>query len=206
VVNKIRFVLARHRVATQPDFENAYIDGYIHFIKAPSEGADESSDPTVRLSRLDAANHMPVCVPPDATLQQAVTQMLAKDYSQLPVMTGIREVKGLISWKSIGSRLAMNRPCCFVRDCMDGARVLPSSTSLFEAIAVLAAEDCVLVQADDRTICGIVTAADLNDQFRALAAQATCFSTTKLEADTISQIPQMKNRIARITVHVNTTS
>jgi hypothetical protein len=55
VVNHIRSALAQYRVSTSPDFEDAYIDGYITFVKAPGEGADESADPTVRLSRLDAA-------------------------------------------------------------------------------------------------------------------------------------------------------
>ena len=41
----------RHKLATAPDFEYAYIDGYIRFVKAPGDGPDDSVDPTVRLSR-----------------------------------------------------------------------------------------------------------------------------------------------------------
>jgi hypothetical protein len=52
---------------------------------------------------------------------------------------------------------------------MDDAHIVPSGESLFAAIAIVAAKDCVLVQGTDKTICGIVTAADLNDQFRLLA-------------------------------------
>src|SRR6185436_17650138 len=108
-------------------------------------------------------------VAPDAVLQQAVTQMLTKDYSQLPVMTGSRDVKGLVSWRSIGSRMALKRPCKTVKDCMDDVPVLSSDEPLLSAIGVIASRDCILVQASDKTICGIVTAADLSVQFRLLA-------------------------------------
>ena len=37
--------------------------------------------------------------------------MLAHDFSQLPVMTTSREVKGAVSWKTIGSRLALKKDC-----------------------------------------------------------------------------------------------
>jgi hypothetical protein len=95
--------------------------------------------------------------------------MIAKDFSQLPVIVGTREVKGLLSWRSIGSRLAIGRPAKFVRDCMDKPTIVASDTPLFEAIEIIAREDCILVQAPDKTICGILTATDLNEQFLQLA-------------------------------------
>lgn len=170
VVNDVRRALAKYKLATSPDVDDAYIDGQIRFIKENGVDAeDDRADPTVRLSRLDAANRPPTSIAPDAPLQQAVTIMLTKGYSQLPVMTGPRDVKGLVSWRSIGSRLALKRSCTVVRDCIDEVPVLAASEPLFSAIGTIASRDCVLVQATDRTICGIVTAADLNDQFRLLA-------------------------------------
>jgi len=168
-VSSIRTVLQKYEVETRPDFENADYYGQISFTAAPKAEVQQKLDPTVRLSELPAASRSPVTVAPDETLQRAVSQMLAKDYSQLPVVTGQRDVKGLVSWKSIGSRLALGRSCTYVRDCMDTAHVLSSSASLSEAIAVVAEKDCLLVQAVDRSICGIVTATDLNEQFLVLA-------------------------------------
>ena len=84
-------------------------------------------------------------------------------------MTGTRDVKGLVSWRSIGSRLALKRPCATAKDCMDDVPVIPADEPLLAAIAAIVARDCVLVQALDKTICGIVTAADLSEQFRLLA-------------------------------------
>jgi CBS domain-containing protein len=176
VVRRIRFKLKKYGITTSPDFEYTYIDGYVRFIQAPAD--DDSTavqsgiaaaDPTYRLARLDSANKPPVFVKPDSTLQQAVTLMLTNDFSQLPVMTTPREVKGMVSWKSIGSRLALRCRCDMVRDCMEPAQLVSIDASLFSAIGTVASHDYVLVQAQDKSICGIITASDFNDQFRRLA-------------------------------------
>jgi CBS domain-containing protein len=176
VIRLIRSTLRRHGIATTPDFEWAYIDGQITFTKAPPEAlpaqgvADDSApDPTYRISSLASANRAPVCVAPDATLQQVTTLMMSNDFSQLPVLTGTRDVKGIVGWKTIGTRLALKRPIATAKDCMEDAIVLASSEPLFSAISIIAAHDYVLIQAQDKTICGIVTASDLNEQFRLLA-------------------------------------
>lgn len=176
VVLSIRRELKKHGVATSPDFEFQYIDGYIRFVQA-SSGEDTAQgeigaaaiDPTYRLRRLDSANRPPVSVKPDSSLQQAITLMMTNDFSQMPVMTTSRGVKGVISWKTIGRRLALKQSCTTVRDCMEPAEIQSIDESLFSAISKVAAHDYVLVQATDETICGIVTASDLNDQFLRLA-------------------------------------
>jgi CBS domain-containing protein len=176
VVRRIRGALRRHGLATTPDFEWAYIDGQVGFTKAPPEAqaaqgvADDSApDPTYRINRLPSANRAPIFVSPDAPLQQVTTLMMSNDFSQLPVMTGPRDLKGVVSWKTIGTRLALKKPIATAKDCMDEVKTLNSSDPLFSAISIIAAHDYALIQAQDRTICGIVTASDLNDQFRLLA-------------------------------------
>jgi len=66
VIRRVRSALRHHGVATSPDFEWAYIDGQITFIKAPPEAqaeqgvADDSApDPTYRINRLGSANRVP---------------------------------------------------------------------------------------------------------------------------------------------------
>jgi CBS domain-containing protein len=176
VVLSIRQALKKFGIKTSPDFEFQYIDGLIGFTPddgggalTPNEAGTSAIDPTYRIGRLDSANRVPVSVKPDATLQQAVTLMMTNDYSQLPVMTTPREVKGMISWKAIGSRLALKRLCPLVRDCMGPAEVVSIDESLFSAISRVAVHDYVLAQGHDKTICGIVTASDFNDQFLRLA-------------------------------------
>lgn len=174
VVHYIRSKLDQYQLMTEPDFEYAYIDGFVSFLKKEAEAATQEpgtviADPTYRIGRLESANKKPISVKPDSTLQQAVTIMLTSDFSQLPVMTTVREVKGVISWKTIGSRLALKKDCKVVRDCMEPAYVVSIEDSLFSAISAIAERDYVLVQANDKTICGIITASDFNDQFRKLA-------------------------------------
>lgn len=176
VVRSIRGALRRHGLATVPDFESAYIEGQITFTRAaadaqgpPGQPDGAAPDPTYRINRLSSANHPPVFVAPDATLQQVATLMMSNDFSQLPVMTGPRDLKGVVSWKTIGTRLALKKPIATARDCMDDARTVGAGEPLFSAISLIATSDYALVQAPDRTICGIVTASDLNDQFLLLA-------------------------------------
>ena len=133
IVQRIRSALQAAGLVTVPDFESAYIDSSINFALASDTsgsaqveltGVEAASavgsvdvtiaerlasstiyaDPTYRISKLAAANNKPVAITPDSTLQEAVTIMLRRDFSQLPVMTGERDVKGVISWISIGAR------------------------------------------------------------------------------------------------------
>jgi CBS domain-containing protein len=177
VVRTIRRELKKRGLTTAPDFEYAYIDGRIELVSAPAPDGAQAvadaeavvTDPTYRLARLESANRTPLSIKPDASLRQAVTLMMTNDFSQLPVMATAREVKGMVSWKSIGNKLALGLPCVAVRDCTEPARIAKADDSLFSVLATIQEHDYVLVQAHDRTICGIVTASDVNDQFRLLA-------------------------------------
>lgn len=166
---RMRRALEKAGLGTQPDFEWVYIDGHIKFVAIGSDEDLEAMSTTNRIDGLESANRKPVSVKPDSALTEATTVMLTNDFYQLPVMTTEREVKGAISWKSIGSRLALGKKCTVVRECMDPAQIIGAESSLFEAIRIIAEHDYVLVQAQDRIICGIVTASDLSQQFRDLA-------------------------------------
>lgn len=129
-----------------------------------------AAEPAFRVSRLLAASTKPLSVPPDCTLCEAATLMLRHDYSQLPVMSNDRDVKGVISWESIGSRLAFAAGKHeFARDCMKGHHEVNSTDSLFRVIGRIVEHSYVLVRAPDRTISGIVTTTDLSLQFQQLS-------------------------------------
>lgn len=167
IVRNIRSGLERARLRTVPDFEYAYFDGYMSFVSASKESP--IGDPTYRIGALESANQKPVSVKPDNSLSKATTLMLSLEFSQLPVMTTDREVKGVVSWESIGSRLALGRNCNLVRECMDAPQLIRIDASLFAAIEIIARHDYVLVTDIDDTVRGIVTATDLSQQFRQLA-------------------------------------
>jgi CBS domain-containing protein len=194
IAEQVRSALLATGLRTNPDFESAYIDAQIQFTAVPlatssttssttSAIADDvtavpvistesavsvtipQSDLTYRLSRLRSANNRPDSLSPDSLLTEAVTKMMAHDFSQLPVMSNERDVKGAVSWQSIGKRLALGVVCETARDCMDPVTVVDHDMSIFDAINIIVATDFVLVRRTDRTIGGIVTTSDLGAEF-----------------------------------------
>ncbi|GAB3925277.1 CBS domain-containing protein [Mucilaginibacter myungsuensis] len=195
MVKTIREALANQKLETFPDFNSAYIDGLIEFRKKgtlsqvtqastieaddkqveirPEKLTDELlnlDDPTYRISRLEAANKDLIFVKPDGELMEAVTLMMTYDFSQLPVMQHAkRDLKGVISWQSIGQKLAVGKVDSKVRNLMDtNYQLISSETSLFKALPGIIEHDYVLIQNREKEICGIVTASDLSLQFKQL--------------------------------------
>ncbi|MBX3424257.1 MAG: CBS domain-containing protein [Pirellulales bacterium] len=191
VVRDIRATLREHNLTTQPDFEHTWFDGSVAFVRPSTEAervqtanaesvlnmedvADATivkalvggavEDPAFRIGKLDAANTAPASIPPTANLQEAITVMLRDNFSQLPVMTSEREVKGAITWQSIAKRTGLGHQCETVQDCMDSSvEIVTEDDSLFRVIERIRENDFVLVRAKDRRICGIVTVADLSE-------------------------------------------
>jgi hypothetical protein len=146
VIRQIRAGLEKFNLETKPDFEDAYIDEGLQFVR-PGQYEDarsDTADPIYRIGRLESANRKPVSVKPEATLTQATTLMLTHDFSHLPVMNTGREVKGVISWRSIGSRLALGCKGEKVNQFMDRAHVVSIDTSLFGAINVVLSKSMFL--------------------------------------------------------------
>ena len=137
------------------------------------EGSDDASpgwehrEAGYRLSRLEAANKPVISVGPEEDISAVVTKMMLNDYSQLPVMNG-RDVKGAVTWAMIGSRAVLQGAEGKAAEFMQPAVILEEDRSIFEAITAIVQHDFVLVRARDKTITGIVTAADLSLQFRVL--------------------------------------
>ena len=151
-----------------PEFAFANVDDELSFV-LEEDGGDDDRDASYRVGQLKAANAELAVVTLDATLEQAITLMMHGNYSQLPVMANNRDVKGIISWRSIGKRLALKIACNSVRECMETAQIISTDDSFFYALEIIAKHDYVLVKGADRKITGILTASDFNDQFRKMA-------------------------------------
>jgi hypothetical protein len=95
--------------------------------------------------------------------------MLSNDFSQLPVMTNERTVKGMISWRSIGARWALGKEGDEVRQFMDESFEISADRSIFTALPTIVEQGYVLVRDATAKISGIVTTADLSQQFQQLA-------------------------------------
>jgi predicted transcriptional regulator len=188
IVETIREALQDAGLVTDPDFTSAWIDAEITFKLASSDSAGDARTGAEQLAAdtgepaaepkeamqlirmLSAANRGVLSVMPQDNLDLAVTLMLANDYSQLPVMTGPRELKGVVSWKSIGGRLAQRTALKTVSDAMEPTVTVKETDSIFEATALIIANDFVfVVSSPDNRIIGIVTATDLSEQFQMLS-------------------------------------
>lgn len=126
-------------------------------------------EPTYQVSHLPAARKEVVSVAPDKSITEAVTLMLYHDFDQLPVMTGLRNVKGMIGWKSIGRANARARNCTNVSDCMESAHEINLNDSIFDAVRLVQRNECVLIKDHTNAVCGIVTLYDIATTFNDLA-------------------------------------
>ena len=139
LVKHIRNKMEVLKLRTVPDFEFAYIDSRIEIRTADGSPSGGLEDPVHRIGTLAAAHNKPMRVTPDDRLKVATTKMQLHDFSQLPVMTGERTVKGIISWKSIGTSFSLEGPCEWVRDCMEeSVEEISIDAPLYEAIGSIA--------------------------------------------------------------------
>lgn len=184
VIEAINKMLEEHEVFCEPDFGSAWFYGEIEIKPIPKVGSgkrniDEEIDPTPRLSLLKAANLNKVkdsgegkglvVVGRETSLKEAITLMILNDFSQLPILSGQRDVDGIISWKSIGRALSLGKQCNTVFDCKDEVMIMNFDEPLFNAVKFVLEKDFVLVRQKDKTISGIVTVTDIGEQFIAMA-------------------------------------
>lgn len=189
VVDRIRGELSEAGITTMPDFTKTWIDSQIAFRPKPdsspaavdtsSDGMDDSAevrsenglkDGSFVVGLLEAANRGVTYVNPQSDIREAITLMLVYDYSQLAVMTGERELKGVFSWKTLGKQLSHDNSPNYVGHAMEPAAELLETEALFRATDVILDEGFAFVRSSiDKKITGIVTATDLSEQFKNLS-------------------------------------
>ncbi len=161
VVSEIREALTNAGIGTVPDFDTA---GYYWQIGFEQVGIDGVvADPTLRLRLLDQATQKITCCSPQNPLSKIVPVMMMEDFSQVPVTTGPRDVKGVVTWETIARSAILRKPHAIAQDVMVPAEIADSDEPLSEVIPRIARAGYVLVRAADRQISGIVTSSDLND-------------------------------------------
>ena len=190
-VEKIQEQLSAHSLQTHPSFISQYIYGPINFIHTPSDrighfrDVEESSvvepedcddlpawisrDPTYSISKLASANKNVISVRPDSSLAEIITVMLSNDFSQVPVISGTRTIKGVVTWKSISSKILLGGDADTASQVMTKPQEISLDASIFDAIPIIENSQYVIVKGSDGGISGIVTGSDLSLQFKGLA-------------------------------------
>jgi CBS domain-containing protein len=141
--------------------------------EAPATEVELANEPPavrpVRIGNLPSAERVPEQINPSASVEEALTTMRLRDYSQLVVSTGPREPKGIISYKSVAQAFLQGGPKR-VSDCLDrSAPKVSSDDPLFGVVELFKKHDAVLVMGPDNSLVGIVTAADIAVEFGATA-------------------------------------
>ncbi|MEF2549054.1 CBS domain-containing protein [Aurantimonas sp. E1-2-R+4] len=179
IVAWIDELLADRRLTTVPSYKTTWIDNEISIKIQPEapiqKGSDaendvlvEVGDPVLRIGSLPSANMELISVSPDDPISRAVSLMMFHDFSQLPVLTSPREIKGVVSWRHVGERLSSGATVQSVQDCMGTPVVVSDADSFFSTLRIIVENEYVFVRRQDRTIGGIVTTTDLGLQFRQL--------------------------------------
>jgi CBS domain-containing protein len=188
-VRDVRRALQSAGLVTVPDFNAVSLDSAILYklassVDPPAEdndaipnatgvldegpGSERADDPAYRMNRLEDTTQALVSVNPDDELRRATTLMMTNDFSQLPVMTNARSLKGMVSWRTVGLSFALGGSPRLVREAMQQeVTVIESEVGLFSAIPRIISDDYAMIRRSDRSF-WIITTSDLSLRFREL--------------------------------------
>lgn len=165
-ISRVTKFLNDKRLETIPDFTSVWIDSQVILKHKKKAKSIKNVDPIQRIKLLDASNKALITVNRDSKLREAITLMMLHNYSQLPVMNNPKSVVGYISWETIGYGLSNGCKSEDVRDFMlTDFVILDYETPLLEAISIIIKKEFIIVQKQDKSVCGIITIADISAQF-----------------------------------------
>ncbi|GIJ34989.1 CBS domain-containing protein [Micromonospora sediminimaris] len=178
IVEQVQRSLKRRGLQTIPPFTDVWINSTVRLVPlepeeplvpvpevAPIEaGQDAQADIYLRVGSLGSANSGVVSVTPQDDVQKAQALMLRYGYSQLAVLSGERDLRGAVSWESI-AQAQIRGISTTLADVTTAAEVVREDDDLLAQIPRVIGAGFVFVQAKDRRIRGIVTTADLSEEF-----------------------------------------
>lgn len=164
-------------LSTVPPFDSVPLDAEIAIVATlpeageatDGETAEDPAEATVTIGTLTSAATELVFVAPDTPILEAQSLMERFDYSQLPIMSGERTVKGVLSWESLAKASLYGRNVDTAQHASTTAVVVSDTDPLLDHVDVIAEAGYVLVKDGTGVITGIVTTADLSNAFADLA-------------------------------------
>jgi CBS domain-containing protein len=186
-VSQIEADLANHGLVTSPSFRAVTLDTVVALTTPLDETEATTAGPSAVEElpvteddeggddlnvRLTVGNLSPLLgvahVGPNSTLEEAITKMLLNDYSQLAVLSGPRNLRGAVTWRSIAQ--AMHQKSENFADAIDRrVEAVPYDRDLFDVLPMLQQREFVFVWDVDKTIAGIVTTADVAHRYGEMA-------------------------------------
>jgi len=181
VVEKVTATLNRAGLVAVPNFTVGGLDTSIFLVSnevsgptsQPQEGVTEetgsgSQAVSLVVGNIPSATGGIKSVNPQHDLLYAQSVMQANDFSQLAVMNGQYHLAGAVSWESIANALFFNKEA-ELSDCIDeNPKVVRPDQPLLDAVPDISDSGFVFVKDASNKIVGIVTPADLSEQFAVL--------------------------------------
>jgi CBS domain-containing protein len=188
-VSQIEADLANHGLVTSPSFRAVTLDTVVSLTTPPDEAEDAAALEVAAVDelsdaeddegggdtdvRLKVGNLSPLTgvtsVGPNSTIEEAITKMLLNDFSQLAVLSGPRNPRGAVTWRSIAQAM-QHRSSMSVADALEShVEVVPYDRDLFEVLPALQQRGFVFVQNESKEIAGIVTTADVAQRYGDMA-------------------------------------
>lgn len=178
-VERVINTLEASGLRTDPDFAVGSLDAVVALValttdeilpeSAPTAVTSEDlKPPTLVVGNVPSAMNGVTAVNRHDSLLVAQSQMEAHDYSQLAVMEGEFKLVGAVSWESIAKALSRS-PAAALEDCIDRSAIAVSSGEpLLDTAPAISKAGFVFVRSPNNRVVGIVTTADLTDQFALL--------------------------------------
>lgn len=165
---------------TEPNFVISWIDAEIVLVPIDEPPRDQPLEPEVvrqfweddislNVGSLRSANLAVQGVTMDDTLIRAESLMMRYDYSQLAVLSGPRTLRGAISWQSIAQARLRDLNASRVANCIEQAHTVRATDHLLNVVPEVVQRGFVFVEGRDGILAGIVTMADLSEQFVSFA-------------------------------------
>ncbi|MFG1860806.1 CBS domain-containing protein [Microbispora bryophytorum] len=185
-VARIEADLVAKGVTTRPSFTEGWFDNTIELLPVGEEPDSSAQSPsqslqpdvedapdlpaiTLQVGVLEAANKGAASVRLEDTISIAHTKMLSGKYSQLAVIDENGTLYGAVSWESIG-KASMRQQVLTVSDAVDRTvRSVDHHEDLLSQVSEIYDRGYVFVCDSDKKVIGIITAADLTQQFGHLA-------------------------------------
>lgn len=180
-VSRIEADLANHGLVTSPSFRAVTLDAKVSLTTPPDEAEDTAAVESAVLDdlpvaeddegggdldvRLKVGNLSPLSgiasVGPNSSIEEAITTMLLNDFSQLAVLSGPRNPRGAVTWRSIAQAIHQKSDASIADALEPQVEVVPYERDLFEVLPALRQRGFVFVQNESKEIAGIVTTADV---------------------------------------------
>ena len=98
----------------------------------------------------------------DDSAARALTIMIADEFSQVPIVSGKREVVGVVTWRSLACQNVQdNTTAGDVCEPIPGGTPFPLTTPVVDVLDLVFSADFVLTHNRENELCGIVTASDM---------------------------------------------